>query len=228
MAVLPAAGQGKRMKSALNKQFMLLQGMPIIVHTLRVFQAAEVISKIVLVCSDGEEGYYSKDILLNYDIHKPVDVVTGGRERQDSVYRGLLDISDECEYVLIHDGARPLVTVDLICRAAEEVSLAGAVVAGVPVKDTIKRTDNGGYIVDTLQRDLLWHVQTPQAFRMDLIMKAHKEARNAGFYGTDDATLVERFGTRVKIIPGSYENIKITTPEDIIIAEAILRRRGRD
>ncbi|MHB9095403.1 MAG: 2-C-methyl-D-erythritol 4-phosphate cytidylyltransferase [Eubacteriales bacterium] len=226
-AIIPAAGQGRRMKSYLNKQFMLLQGMPIIVHTLRVFQAADIISDIVLVCGAGEEEYYRKEILLNYEITKPTVVVPGGKERQDSVYRGISTISDDGGYVMIHDGARPLATVDLINRIAEEVVLSGAVVAGVPVKDTIKRTDAGGFIIDTLQRERLWHIQTPQAFKLDLIKLAHEQAKGADYYGTDDATLVERMGVGVRIIPGSYENIKITTPEDIIVAETILQGREK-
>ncbi len=226
-ALIPAAGQGRRMKSYLNKQFILLKGMPIIVHTLRVFQDAGVISDIVLVCASGEEEYYRQEILLNYEILKPTVVVAGGSERQDSVYCGLKAINESSDFVMIHDGARPLLTADLINRLAEEVKVTGAVVAGVPVKDTIKRTDAGGIITDTLTREKLWSIQTPQVFRLDLIKQAHEQAKAAEFLGTDDAALVERLGVPVKVIPGSYENIKITTPEDIVVAEAILKRRGR-
>lgn len=226
-AIIPAAGQGRRMKSYLSKQFMLLQDLPIIVHTLRVFQAAEIIDNIVLVCASGEEGYYRKEILLNYEITKPTAVVTGGKERQDSVYCGLLSVTDSHNFVMVHDGARPLVTVDLITRVAEEVRANIAVVAGVPVKDTIKRTDAGGNIIETLDRERLWHIQTPQAFDVNLLKRAHGQAKTADYYGTDDASLVERMGHPVKIIPGSYENIKITTPEDIVVAETILQGRGK-
>jgi len=222
--VIPAAGKGRRMKTYLNKQFILLQGMPIIVHTLKVFQVAPVIGEIVLVTAPGEEEYYRKEILLNYGIEKNTLVVTGGGERQDSVYRGLQNVRGA--YVMVHDGARPLVAADLIERLAEEAKHYGAVVSGVPVKDTIKRTDAGGFITDTLQRKGLWHIQTPQAFRTELLKEAHEQARALEFYGTDDATLVERMGVPVKVIPGSYDNIKITTPEDIIVAEAVLQRRG--
>ncbi|WP_418791395.1 2-C-methyl-D-erythritol 4-phosphate cytidylyltransferase [Phosphitispora sp. TUW77] len=225
-AIIPAAGQGRRMKSYLNKQFILLKGMPIIVHTLRVFQDAGIISDIVLVCASGEEEYYRQDILSNYGISKPTVVVAGGSERQDSVYCGLEAIDDSSDYIMIHDGARPLLPINLINRLAEEVKITGAVVAGVPVSDTIKRTDAGGIIIDTVMRKRLWSIQTPQVFRLDLIKKAHKLAKAAEFMGTDDATLVERLGVPVKVIPGSYENIKITTPEDIVVAEAILKRRG--
>jgi 2-C-methyl-D-erythritol 4-phosphate cytidylyltransferase len=196
------------------------------VHTLRVFQDAEVISNIVLVCASGEEEYYRQEILSNYGISKPTVVVAGGSERQDSVCCGLQTINGSSDYVMIHDGARPLLTVDLINRLAEEAKVTGAVVAGVPVKDTIKRTDAGGMITDTLMRERLWSIQTPQVFRLELIQKAHKQASASEFFGTDDAALVERLGIPVKVIPGSYENIKITTPEDIVVAEAILKRRG--
>lgn len=225
IAIILAAGQGKRMNSQLSKQFILLQGMPTIVHTLRVFQAAEEIDSCILVCGSGEEGFYRPEALHNFGITKLVQVITGGLERQDSVYCGLAKVPSECSYVMIHDGARPLITVDAISRVAEAVKTTGAVTVGVPVKDTIKRTDVGGFIIETLPRERLWHVQTPQAFRRELIVSAHKQAKTAGFYGTDDASLVERLGGAVKIIPGSYENLKITTPEDIIVAETILKGR---
>ncbi len=226
-ALIPAAGQGKRMKSKLSKQFILLQGMPIIAHTLKVFQAALEIDDIVLICPPGEEESYQKEIICNYEITKPTVIVSGGQERQESVYYGLLKVTGESTHVIIHDGARPLVTADLISRVAEEVKIKDAVVVGVPVKDTIKRTDAGGYIIDTLQRERLWHIQTPQAFALNLIKQAHEQAKAVGFYGTDDAALVERIGFPVKIIPGSYENIKITSPEDILVAEMILCRREK-
>ncbi len=226
-AIIPAAGQGKRMKNDLSKQFILLQGMPVIAHTLRVFQAVEAIGRIVLVCAPGEEEFYRPEALREYAVTKPTVTVPGGRERQDSVFTGLQGITWECNYVVIHDGARPLVTVDLLSRIAEEVKNSRAVVAGVPVKDTIKMTDAGGYIIDTLPRERLWHIQTPQAFDAALIKRAYKQAKAANYYGNDDAALVERMGVPVKIIPGSYENVKITTPEDLIIAETILQGRGK-
>lgn len=225
MAIIPAAGQGKRMGGSLNKQFMILQGMPVIEHTLRAFTAIEVISGIVIVCAAGEEDYYRTELLPKYSLIKPIEVVAGGRERQDSVYCGLSVAGKNCRYVIIHDGARPLVTADIIFRAVREVKGYGALTAGVPVKDTIKRTDSEGVITETLQRQGLWHIQTPQIFRLDLLMRAHEEAQAVGFYGTDDASLVERLGFPVRVIPGSYENIKITTPEDITVAETILRGR---
>lgn len=224
-AVIPAAGQGKRMKGDRNKQFMLLKGAPIIAHTLKVFQQSPIVGEIILVCGAGEKEYYLNEIIPIYGITKPVSVVTGGQQRQDSVYRGLEAVSDDIRYVLIHDGARPFVTPELIHALAAEVKTSGAVVPGVPVKDTIKRTDFDSFITDTPPRDGLWHVQTPQTFDLQLILKAYCQAFKSGFYGTDDSSLVERLGAAVKIIPGSYENIKITTPDDLIVAEALLERR---
>lgn len=224
--VIPAAGQGKRMLGDRNKQFMLLKGMPIIVHTLKAFQDSSLITDIIIVCGAGEEDYYYKEIIPVYGITKAVSVVTGGRERQDSVCRGLAAVSDEIRHVMIHDGARPFVSPQLISALAEEVRVSGAVVPGVPVKDTIKRTDSGGFITDTPPREGLWNVQTPQAFDLKLIKRAHSEALESGFYGTDDSSLVERLGTAVKLIPGCYENIKITTPDDLVLAEVLLDRRA--
>jgi len=225
IAIILAAGQGKRMKSRLSKQFIHLQGMPVIVHTLRVFQAAVEIDECILVCGSGEEGFYGPEMLHNFGVTKRVQVIPGGQERQDSVYCGLSKIYNDCSYVIIHDGARPLVTVDIISQVVAAVKMTGAVTVGVPVKDTIKRADAEGFITDTLSRERLWHIQTPQAFRRELIANAHDQARKEGFCGTDDASLVERLGSTVKIIPGSYDNLKITTPEDIIVAETILKGR---
>lgn len=225
-AIIPAAGQGKRMQGDRNKQFMLLGGIPIIVHTLRVFQESPVIHDVIIVCGREEVDYYRAQLIPDYGIKKSVRVVTGGEQRQDSVYRGLVSAPSESRYVMIHDGARPLITQELINSLAKEVIDHGAVVPGVPVKDTIKKTDNSGFIIDTPPRENLWHVQTPQVFDRELIFRAHKEALKTRFYGTDDASLVERLGVPVKIISGSYENLKITTPDDLIAAEAIIRRRA--
>lgn len=224
--IIPAAGQGKRMQGDRNKQFMLLNGIPIIVHTLRVFEESPVIHDIVLVCGPEEVDHYTTELIPNYGINKAVRVVTGGAQRQDSVYCGLMGTPAESGYVMIHDGARPLVSQELIDSLAKEVINRKAVVPAVPVKDTIKKTDDSGYIIDTPRRENLRQVQTPQVFERRLILNAYKEAKENMYYGTDDASLVERLGVPVKIISGSYENIKITTPEDLIIAEAIIRRRA--
>jgi 2-C-methyl-D-erythritol 4-phosphate cytidylyltransferase len=224
--IIPAAGQGKRMKSAQHKQFIFLQGMPIIVHTLRVFQAVEEVGEIIIVCAPGEEEYYQNEISRDEYLLKRTIVVTGGKERQDSVNCGLKAVSTECKYIMVHDGVRPLITHDIISRLIEGVKACGAVIAGVPVKDTIKRADANGIIIETPRREGLWQVQTPQIFSAQLLKLAYEKADETDFYGTDDASLVERLGVAVQMMMGSYENIKITTSDDLIIAEAILQRRS--
>ena len=149
----------------------------------------------------------------------------GGQTRQDSVYNGLQAISHDSDIVLIHDGARPFVTKEMIVRAVNEIKTCGAVIVAMPVKDTIKTVGEDGFVMNTLDRELLWQVQTPQIFKKDLIIEAHERAKRLSLQATDDSRLVERLGEKVKVIRGSYENIKITTPEDIKIAEEILRSK---
>jgi 2-C-methyl-D-erythritol 4-phosphate cytidylyltransferase len=153
-------------------------------------------------------------------------VVPGGKERQDSVARGLSEISPGTDIVLIHDGARPLVGQDLIGAVIEETGRSGAVVPAVPCEDTVKKAENG-VVVETVDRKLLWAVQTPQGFKREIIFSAYEKAMKAGYYGTDDAQLVEKSGGRVKVIPGGKENIKITRPVDLVLAEAILNKKLR-
>lgn len=224
-ALIPAAGQGKRMGLAHNKQFINIKGMPAIFHTINTVIRSEAVNQLILICAAGEEEFYHPDHLASYGITKPLRVVTGGKERQDSVYKGLLEIDEACDYVMVHDGARPLIENHLIKEAIGQAVLYKAVVVGVPVKDTIKRTDAQGYIRETPVREGLWQIQTPQIFEKTILVNAYDKAMSEGFYGTDDASLVERTGTPVKMVLGSYENIKITTPEDVVLAEAFLKRR---
>lgn len=224
--IIPAAGQGKRMRAELNKQFLQLQGMPIIVHTLRAFQRCRVIDEIILVVGPGEEPEYRNEYIPRYGLDKIKAIVEGGRERQDSVINGLQAVSEDCDIVLVHDGARPLVTDEEIINSVTAAEDAGAAVVAVPVKDTIKKVGSELLVEKTLERGLLWQAQTPQTFRYEVFCEATRRAREDGFYGTDDTSLVERLGRRVKIVQGSYENLKITTPEDLILAEAIIKRRG--
>lgn len=223
--VIPAAGQGRRMQTPVNKQLLLLQGMPIIVHTLQVFESCSAVGEIVLVCAGGEKTIY-EDLVTVSGIKKVARVVSGGAERQDSVYNGLRALAEDTEIVLVHDGARPLVDNDIIARVVAAAGEFGAAIAAVPVKDTIKSVNNAGVVEKTLERSRLYQAQTPQGFRFDMLKKAYDEAVKAGLVGTDDSSLVERIGTAVKIVPGSYENIKITTAEDMVLAEAILARRA--
>jgi 2-C-methyl-D-erythritol 4-phosphate cytidylyltransferase len=220
--VIPAAGQGKRMGAGHNKQFIELQSVPVIIHTLRVFDQDPWCKNIILVINEKEKEQFER-LLRRYRIQKVAALVNGGQERQYSVYNGLLAVRD-ADIVLIHDGARPFVTKSLIHRLVEEVQQSGAAIAAVPVKDTIKRVKDF-VVTETVERSSLWSVQTPQAFRRSLVIQAHEQAKKAGYIGTDDASLVERMGHDVKIVEGDYQNIKLTTPEDLIFAEAILANR---
>lgn len=221
--VIVAAGKGSRMRSAVSKQYLLLQNRPIILHTLKVFQAMDELSDIVLVVG-SEDIVMVENWVEQYEMNKVKAVVAGGSERQNSVHKGLRELGDHVEWVLIHDGVRPFVTEQAVCRLLEEVRQSEAAVLAVPVKETIKIVESDGYIASTPDRAKLWSIQTPQAFRRELIIASHEEAEAAGFLGTDDAMLVERRGIPVKIVEGDYDNIKITTPEDLPRAELILRR----
>lgn len=225
--IIPAAGQGKRMGNQVNKQFLLLSGLPILVHTLRAFDAIPEVNEIILVCR-GEEIDYCKEMVESFGIIKVKRFVAGGKERQDSVWAGLQAVSENMEIVLVHDGARPFIDRATILRGIEQAKKCGAVVVGVPVKDTIKMVEGGGRISSTPPRDKLWQIQTPQIFKKDLIYGAYKRGISDKFNGTDDASFVEYIGGDVFVALGTYENIKITTPEDLYLGEAILQRRVDD
>lgn len=225
-SIILAAGQGKRMKEKYNKQYILLSNKPILAHTLELFQRSSLVDDIILVVPKEEVSYCEKEIVEKYNIQKVSMVVSGGEERQDSVYNGLNNIDKNTEIVIIHDGARPFVTEELINKLTNEVETSSAVIAAVPVKDTIKVANEKLEIIETPNREKLWAVQTPQVFKYNLIKKAYDEGVDSSIKVTDDAMMVEALGHRVKIITGSYDNIKITTPEDIHIAEKILEKRG--
>ncbi|MFC0560692.1 2-C-methyl-D-erythritol 4-phosphate cytidylyltransferase [Halalkalibacter alkalisediminis] len=222
--VIPAAGQGKRMKAGKNKQFLELRGEPLIVHTLRLFEQDSLCDTIVLV-ANGEECEIMRELADAHQFKKVKAIIEGGKERQDSCKNGVDSLKTE-QVVLIHDGARPFVTYDVIRRLVHKADETGAAIAAVPVKDTIKRVKEG-VVVDTQNRAELWSVQTPQAFKWSLIKEAHTRAKEAGKVGTDDASLVEWLGHEVAIVEGDYQNIKLTTPDDLLFAEAILKERER-
>ena len=220
--VIPAAGQGKRMNAGKNKLFIELSGIPIIIYTLRVFEEDPKCQGIILAINPREEVIFS-ELIDAYGLKKVKRLVPGGAERQQSVFNGLKQV--EADIVLVHDGARPFIQEDLIHQLTEAASLhAGAIVA-VPVKDTIKKVQDRS-VVETVERSSLWSVQTPQAFRVSILYKAHQEAEDDQFLGTDDASLLERMGEQVVIIEGDYDNIKITTQEDLYFAEAILKKKA--
>ncbi|TYP48152.1 2-C-methyl-D-erythritol 4-phosphate cytidylyltransferase [Thermosediminibacter litoriperuensis] len=219
-AVIAAGGRGRRMNSTLSKQFLMLKGRPILYYTLSTFETLAEIEEIILVVGPSDIVHAEREILIPYRFKK-VKLVEGGQERQDSVYNGLRSCSPQTDIVVIHDGVRPFVTKKIIIDSIEAAKKYRAVGVGVPVKDTIKVVDKG-VIINTPDRKTLWAIQTPQTFEYKLILRAHEEARNSGFYGTDDTVLVERLGFPVRMIEGAYENIKITTPEDMIVAEAFM------
>ncbi|MFR3497452.1 MAG: 2-C-methyl-D-erythritol 4-phosphate cytidylyltransferase [Paraclostridium bifermentans] len=220
--VIVAAGTGSRMKKDINKQFIKLKNKEIVAHTIEKFYNSENIDDIVVVIREDEEEYFNKNIKEKYGFTN-IKVAHGGNERQDSVFNGIKMLKKECEVVLIHDGARPFVTDDIIKRSINKANEHNAIVVGVKVKDTIKVVSDNGNIIDTPNRSYLWAVQTPQVFKYDIITKAYEDAYNNNYYGTDDAMLVERIGYNVKMIEGSYNNIKITTQEDLEFGEQILK-----
>ncbi|MBN8049492.1 MULTISPECIES: 2-C-methyl-D-erythritol 4-phosphate cytidylyltransferase [Paraclostridium] len=220
--VIVAAGTGSRMKKDINKQFIKLKNKEIVAHTIEKFYNSENIDDIVVVIREDEEEYFNKNIKEKYGFTN-IKVAHGGNERQDSVFNGIKMLKKECDVVLIHDGARPFVTDDIIKKSINKANEHNAIVVGVKVKDTIKVVSDNGNIVDTPNRSYLWAVQTPQVFKYDIITKAYEDAYNNNYYGTDDAMLVERIGYNVKMIEGSYNNIKITTQEDLEFGEQILK-----
>jgi len=221
-AVIVAAGKGKRMGTDISKQFLPLCGKEILTHTVEVFEKADRIRDIVLVT--GTDSLKDvQDMVWEYGWQKVISVVAGGKERQDSVWNGLQAVSEDTEIVLIHDGVRPFVTEEILDLSIETAVEMGGCAAGVPAKDTIKVCNSENIAVDTPDRSTLWQIQTPQTFRKELIVKAYEQAKAEGFVGTDDASLAENSGYSVKVIMGSYRNIKITTKEDLLIGEAFLK-----
>lgn len=220
--IIPAAGRGERMGAGKNKLFIELKSVPIIVHTLKVFENDERCEQVILVINMAEKQIF-KSMISKYKFKKVVALIPGGKERQQSVANGLQAIKKEKGIVLIHDGARPFITKEVIHKLVYEAKNNGAAVVAVPVKDTIKKVHNN-VVKETIERSSLWSIQTPQAFRVTTLRSAHKKAAEELYFGTDDASLVEYNNERVTVVEGSYDNIKLTTPEDIYFAEAILRK----
>jgi len=221
-AIIVGAGKGLRMNSTMPKQFLKLKNQPVIAYTLNAFDACDVIAEIYLVVSHKEAQFCREFLLPSLDIATPIKLVTGGKRRQDSVYNGLLAMDGYEGVVAIHDGVRPFVAPSQIAECIAGAKANGACMLGMPVGDTLKRVGPSGIIEETILRDNMWQAQTPQAFQYALIRLAHDRAAKEGFAGTDDASLVERYGRDVNIIKGSANNIKITHPEDLAIAEALL------
>ena len=226
IAIIPAAGSGVRMKTKIPKQFLKLGGRPVLAVTLEKFNNCSLVDGIILVVPADDVDYCNREIVEQYGLGKVIRVIAGGARRQDSVRAGILAIDGGCDNVLIHDGVRPFVRVETIKNTIIALEDERAVITAVPVKDTVKKVDGKGYVANTCDRKPLWLVQTPQAFRYDDIYNAHMRAEAEGWSEvTDDAMLMEKLGIPVKVIEGSEENIKVTTPGDLEYAEFLLRRK---
>ena len=226
VAIIPAGGAGRRLKAGIAKQYLQLDKLPVLVHALKVFEQTTVIDEIILVVPESDMKFVHEELIIKNDFKKVTKIIAGGSQRQDSVRNGLAAINDKYDVILVHDGVRPFVTREMISRVVGVAREFQAAAIGVPAKDTIKETQDNDFVLKTVPRENLWLVQTPQAFQSAVLQRAYEAAYRDDFYGTDDASLVERIGVRVKMIAGSYENIKITTPEDLIIAEALLKNKS--
>jgi len=213
------------MKRGVSKPYLLLAQKPILAHTLSPFEASPLVDEVIVIVAPGEVEYCQREVIEAFHISKVNQVLAGGKERQDSIWEGLKRVPPDCEIVIIHDGARPLATRRFIESSIEAARRYGAVVTAIPLKDTVKMVSREREVIETPSRHMLMAIQTPQTFQFALIRKAYEKAYRDGFYGTDDSSLVERIGIKVRVIPGMYENLKITTPEDLILAEALLERR---
>jgi 2-C-methyl-D-erythritol 4-phosphate cytidylyltransferase len=222
LAIVLAGGAGKRMGSSTSKQFLLLDNKPILVHTLQIFQECRPVDGIYLVVNHRDLPLIQEEILETYHFSKIMKLVIGGRLRQDSVRNGLEAIDESCDVVIIHDAARPFVSPAFVEKSIFLMEMFDAVVPAIPARDTIKVISKEGFVLKTLERDALWHIQTPQTFKYDLIAKAYREGMAKKLCGYDDSTFIEHLGKKVKVIEGSPYNIKITTPEDLLIARGIL------
>lgn len=221
-AVIVAGGKGKRINAGINKQFIEINKKPIIYYTLKAFQMHEDIKSIVLVAAPEEVEYCKREIVKKYGFSKVTHIVSGGTERRDSVFNGLKAVENS-KIVVIHDGARPFVNSSIITQGIKLASLYGASSCSVLPKDTIKVRDKNGFSKETLDRNTLACLQTPQCFKYDIIYKCHEKVKGIESNFTDDTSVVEYFGHHVYLYPGDYRNIKITTPEDLLIAEILLK-----
>ncbi|MBP2002608.1 2-C-methyl-D-erythritol 4-phosphate cytidylyltransferase [Paenibacillus shirakamiensis] len=222
--IVVAAGRGTRMGTRESKQYLQLDGKPIIVHTLEVFNRLPFIREIILV-TGAQDRSRCQEWVRDYNLDKVNQVIEGGKERQDSVLQGLR--ATTLPWILIHDGVRPFVTETHIQACLDAAQESGASVLAVPVKDTVKQVGNQGYVTATPDRRSLWAIQTPQAFRHEDLLRAHEQAEKDGFMGTDDSMLIERIGIKVKVVEGSYGNIKLTTPEDLDYAQFIRTKAAK-
>lgn len=223
-AILPAAGSGKRMGKDIKKQFLKLNGKEIIVYTIEKFEQCNEVDEIIIVTTE-ETIPFLWEIVKREGFQKVVAIVKGGTERQHSVYAGICAVSEKTDFVIVHDGVRPFVAIEDISKTIEIAKQKGACILGVKTKDTIKICDEENKIIQTPKRDFVWCIQTPQVFKKSLLLKAFEKANKTGFVGTDESVLIEQMGFDVFVEEGHYDNIKITTAEDMMIAEAFVKKQ---
>ena len=221
-AIIPAGGQGTRMGGTVPKQFQALRGKPILHYTLRALQESELIDSLVLVVPEKELKNARADWLERPPVVK--QVVVGGEKRQDSVFNGYQALPTDTDIVLVHDGVRPFLSREMIQETIHTAGKFGAAITAIPVHDTLKQVDDSGLVQRTVKREALWRVQTPQAFRYDLLGEAFRNAQADSFYGTDEAALIEHLGQEVRVVDGSEWNLKITRQEDLVLGESIVAK----
>ena len=224
-AIIVAAGKGERMQRELPKPFLSVAGKPILVHTLRRIERVAAISRIVVVVAPEREALCRELLRSHGSFRRPIVVVHGGAERQDSVRNGLAGLETDCDIVVIHDAARPFIAVRTIEQSITAAAESSGAIVAIPARDTIKRVSAQHFICETVPRHDLWLAQTPQTFRVAAIREAHEWAQQQGIPATDDAALVEQMGQRVRIVLGEASNFKITTPDDLVVAEALLQSK---
>lgn len=221
-AIIVAAGTGSRMNANINKQYLMLSGRPLLVHTIEAFERSPLVSEIIVVIHRQDRGLFDEAV-RPCGFRKITSVVDGGDDRQASVFNGLRHVDPKARIISVHDGARPLITTAIIGESITAARRFGAACVGVPVKDTIKKVNEDKTVASTPDRSVLWAVQTPQVFQREILMRAHEKAIEDGYRGTDDSVLAERLGIPVMMVHGSYANIKITTAEDLAFAEAVIQ-----
>ncbi|QGU00751.1 2-C-methyl-D-erythritol 4-phosphate cytidylyltransferase [Candidatus Syntrophocurvum alkaliphilum] len=226
--VIAAAGTGTRMKSSINKQYMQISSHPVLSYTIDVFDQLDIVKQIILVVNPNDINYCKKEIVEKYGYKKITNIVEGGKERHDSVWSGLNKIFKSLKKVAVHDGARPLLMPSLIEKLVSEADKWGAAIPYTKPKDTLKSIDGDGFVKETLNRATIASIQTPQVFKLEQIIKAYEKAYKNNSFGTDDASLYEKYIGRVKLVESDYTNIKITTPEDIQLAELYLKKIDTD
>ncbi len=219
-AIIVAGGKGTRLSDTTKKQYIKLNNKEVLAHTIEVFERMPIIKEIIVVCPREDLDFVEDKICDKYKFKK-VRVIEGGKERQHSVYNGIKSLSDDATHVVIHDGARPFLRQDDALRVTLKMLDNGASVLGIPMRETVKMCV-GGEVIETLDRETIYSIQTPQCFEKELIKRAHKNARQNNILATDDSFLVEQLGEKVYIVEGSASNIKITTPEDLVVAEKLL------